>query len=68
MKLSVLILDRWRTTVAIIHENSYVPYGRRVVQIELTPDQIEKIKLRSVGVDRGKDCFEEYGDVWIEPD
>ena len=43
MKLQVVMLDRHRTEMAIVHENSCVPYGRRLVSIELTEERFEQI-------------------------
>ena len=39
LTLSVIIEDRYRTYVGMVHEQQVVPYGRRTVQIQLTPEQ-----------------------------
>jgi hypothetical protein len=68
MKLMVVMLDTWRTSCAIQHENSFLPYGRRIVEIELTPDQAAALAPRKVGEGQaGKFIYEDMGDVWIEP-
>ena len=66
MKLTVMLVDTWRTQMALNYENSYMPYIRRTVQIELTAEQIKAIQPRKVGEDRGKYVFEEIGEVWLE--
>jgi len=66
MKLQVVMLDRHRTEMAIMHENSCVPYGRRLVSIELTAEQVEALKPESVGYSQGEERFEQIGDVWLE--
>lgn len=66
MKLTVVIVNTWRTYMAITHENSFLPYARRTVQIELTPEQVAAIAPRKLGEDCGKDVFEETGEVWLE--
>lgn len=66
MKLQVTMLDRLRTEVAIVHENQHVPYGRRQVTIELTPEQAAQLAPHSLGWSGGSERFEEIGEVWIE--
>jgi hypothetical protein len=66
MKLQVVMLDRHRTEMAIMHENSCVPYGRRLVSIELTEEQVAALAPQSVGTSQGKEQFEQIGDVWLE--
>ena len=66
MKLTVVMLDRQRTRFAIVYENQSVPYGKRTVQIELTPEQLEMIRPRKVGTEGGVDVFEEIGEHWLE--
>lgn len=66
MKLTVIMLDRYRTEVAIIHENQHVDYGRRVVQIELTEDQLRQLAPRNVGQRGRTPVYEEYGPAWLE--
>lgn len=66
MKLTVILVNTWRTQMAIVHENSYMPYTRRTVQIELTPEQVAAIAPQKIGVNCGKDVHEEMGEVWLE--
>ena len=67
MTLTVIFRDTNRTRLAVIHENDWVPFQKRTVQIELTPEQEEALKPRHVGVHCGQDVFEERGECWIEP-
>lgn len=66
MVLRVVMLDTWRTEMAITHEGQAMPYGRRLVTIELTPEQRAALAPRRLGVRCGDDVFEERGDAWIE--
>lgn len=66
MKLTVIMLNTQRTCITITCDNEWVPYGRRTVQIELTPEQLETLKPRHVGQNQGKDVYEEIGQVWLE--
>ena len=66
MKLTVTMANTWRTCMAITHENSYLPYSYRTVQIELTPEQVAALAPRKLGVNCGKDVFEERCGVWLE--
>lgn len=65
-KLQVVMLDTWRTSIAITHENEHVPYGRRLVTIELTPEQLALLAPRHLGQNCGKPAHEEYGPSWLE--
>ncbi len=66
MKLHFILADTHRTYVAVVHENEYVPYRKRIVTIELTPEQMEKIKPRKIGEMQGKEVYEELLDVILE--
>lgn len=66
MKLQVVMLDRYRTEVAVSYENQCVPYGRRLVSIELTPEQSKALEPRVVSEPGTNARFEEIGEVWIE--
>ena len=68
MKLTVVIGDTWTTTCRLEHENEWVPYKRRVVKIELTPEQEALLEMRIVGLNKGADIYEEILDSWIEND
>ncbi len=66
MKLHFILADTHRTYVAIVHENEHVPYRKRIVTIELTPEQMEAIKPRKIGEMQGKEVYEELLDVILE--
>lgn len=40
--------------------------ARRVVSIELTPEQVEKLDLKKVGYDSGADVYEEIMALYLE--
>ena len=65
MKITFVLTDTFETRMRLTHENEYIPYKKRVVQIELTPMQLEKIQPRKVGFDK-KNIYEEITDCWIE--
>lgn len=64
--LTIVMLDTHRTRMAIVFENEHTPYGRRTVQIELTPEQCRHLAPKLLGQDRGEPVFEEIGPVWLE--
>jgi hypothetical protein len=66
MRITVIIANTWRTTVAVIHENQMLPYGKRSVTIELTPEQCKQLTLRKVGTDRDRDVYEEIFDCFVD--
>jgi len=66
MKLTVVMVNIQRTRIAIVHENSYMPYTYRTVQVELTEEQMSAIRPRKTGFERGEDVWEERGNVWLE--
>lgn len=66
MKLTVTMVDTFRTRTAINYENSWLPYSYRTVQVELTPEQIEQLSPRRVGKELSQDVYEEIGQVWLE--
>lgn len=66
VKLHFILADTYRTYLATAFDNEHVPYRKRIVTIELTPEQMEAIKPRKVGVDQGKDVYEEVLDVILE--
>lgn len=66
MKLHVIMLDTWRTTLAG-NEGQSMPFGRRLVSIDLTNEQANMLTRRRVGRDiDGREILEEIGEVWIE--
>lgn len=68
MILTVIMANTWETYCRLIHENQYVSYQNRTVQIELTPEQVEKLKPLIVGNDKGEPVHEILRDCWIEPE
>ena len=42
------------------------PFGRRFIQIELTPEQLEKIAPKHVGTKNGVAIYEELLESWLE--
>ena len=66
MKLHVTLLDTLRTAVALKHESQQIPYGRRLVQIQLTPEQCALLEPRHTGRLSGEEYYEEYELVWLE--
>jgi hypothetical protein len=59
-----------RLTVIIRNDGPLVFCGDgpsyRSVQIDLTTEQIEKLQLKSVGMNCGKEVFEYYSKCFIE--
>jgi hypothetical protein len=51
-----------------MHEEQSIPYGRRLITIELTEGQCEEIDPVLVGTANGEDVYEEIGECWIEVD
>lgn len=68
MKLQVIMADTHSTTCRIQFENEWAPYKRRVVTIELTPNQVSQLQKRQVGIQNGTEIFEEILDCFIEED
>ena len=66
MKITFIIANTWETAMRLNFENECVPYRKRIVTIDLTPEQKEKLILRKVGVDRGQDVYEEIIECFIE--
>lgn len=64
--LTVIILNTTETYLRLVHENEYVPYGRRTVHIPLTPEQMEMLRLKYTGRHDGSDRHEVIGEVWLE--
>lgn len=66
MRVTFVLANTHRTYVAIVHENEHVPYRRRTVTIELTPEQVALLEPRVVGIDGGKEVYEEHLACWLE--
>jgi hypothetical protein len=64
--LCVELLDTHRTTIAVVHLNEHLPFGRRVVQIELTQEQQDKISPKELGTNQGIKVYEQIGNIWIQ--
>ena len=66
--LTVVLADTFVSEIAREFEGEHRPYERRSVQIELTPEQREKLKRRKVGVRGGETMREVIIDCWLEPE
>ena len=66
LKLMVKMADTYRTEIAIVHEQSFMPYTFRTVQIELTEEQMKLLEPREVGARNGEPVFEERAEAWLE--
>ena len=64
--LTVVMANSWVTYGAIVHEQEWMPWERRSVRIELTPEQMQKLQPREVGTDRGKPIYEFIAQCWLE--
>jgi len=63
----IVMLNSWSKECDLMNtgETQRVTY-RRVVKIELTPEQREMIEGRQIGESRGKPVFETIGPSWLE--
>lgn len=66
MKLHFILADTYRTYLATAFDGEHVPYRKRIVTIELTPEQMEAIKPRKVGMWGENEVYEEVLDVILE--
>lgn len=66
MKVTFVLADTHRTSIAIQFENESIPYRRRTVIIELTPEQVALLTPRHVGVANGAPVKEEILTCWLE--
>ncbi len=66
MKLTVVLADTHRTRCAVVFECEHLPYRRRTVQVELTPEQVRALRPHVVGISDGKDVYEEVAGCWLE--
>lgn len=64
--LTVMFVDTLRTQMSIVHENSFLPYKKRIVHVPLTEEQIKLLEPRVTGKWSGVDQFEEIGDTFLE--
>jgi len=65
MKLIIILNDSEGRQLEYQHTNVLNAPSRRSVQIELTPEQVEKIGIRKIGVSCGKDIMETIESVSI---
>jgi len=68
VKLHFVLADTWVTTCAVMHENQITPYRKRIVTVELTPEQMQTIAPRCVGYNGSTPMFEELLEVILERD
>lgn len=68
MRITVIFADTLATEHSIVHECEHRPYRRRIVQIELTPEQMDALTPREVGHRHGLLVHEEILQCWIEPE
>ena len=66
MKLVVVFIDSLDTQVAIQFYNDHVPLRRRLVTLDLTPDQVRRLESKSRGSINDKPVFEEISHCWLE--
>ena len=66
MKLHIILADTWRSIMTREMTNQAVPFTKRVVTIELTPEQEEAVKPQHVGTNGGVDMYEEILEVIVE--
>lgn len=66
--LTVIFADTHRTMESIVYENEHVPYRKRIVQIELTPEQRKALERRYTGHGSSGEMYEELLECWFEPD
>ena len=66
LTLSVIIEDRYRTYIGMVHEQQIVPYGRRTVQIQLTPKQNAQLECNELGKASGTTVHEVIRECWLE--
>jgi hypothetical protein len=67
MKLTVIFSNDTLNFESMMASNESSPLGKRTVQIELTAEQIEKLKPRATFKVDGRQVYEKLFDCWIEP-
>lgn len=63
MKLHFVLADTWRTYMAEAYSGEHHPYKKRIVTIELTPEQIKAVKPRKVGTNGGEPVYEDLLEI-----
>jgi len=66
MKITFVIADTWTSICQKEITGDSMPAKKRIVTIELTKEQKEKLFLNCVGSSGGKDIFEEIFEVFVE--
>lgn len=66
MKLFVVMVDDCQSIIDMQHFQESTPYKRRVVSVELSEEQARKLRKKRTGENMGEQCFEFYGNAWIE--
>jgi hypothetical protein len=66
MVITFVIGDMYGHRLDMMYTGKAPTMKKRVASIELTPEQIAKISLKKVGVDLGKDQYEEIMEIFLE--
>lgn len=66
MILTVIFADTFHNELALVHQNEYFPFQFRTVHIELTPEQIEKLKPHELGKINGQKRYEQIWKSYLE--
>ena len=66
MKITFILANNHAARMDVIHANFSSTPPKRSVTIDLTPEQIEKIGIKKIGTNYGKDVYEEIHDVFVE--
>ena len=67
MKILFVINDADSQRIEYEHTGVLNAPHRRAVEIELTPEQIEKIGIRKIGTDCGRDVTETIESISLNP-
>ena len=65
MRIIFVINDSYKKYVEYQNTGVLNAPNRRAVEIELTPEQIEKIGVKKIGIDCGKDVIETIESVSV---
>jgi hypothetical protein len=66
MRVTFILADTLGTRIALTHENEWIPYKRRSVTIELTPEQVAQVTPQKVGEWERKPVLEEIVTCFLE--
>lgn len=66
IKLQVTMINTWATDCMLREYQELIPFARRQVTIELTPEQVAQLNPKEVGTNGNKAVFENFGHVWLE--